>query len=455
MDDKITVFGGGPAGLAVAYYLTKAGFEVEVLEAAPETGGNCRTIELEGFRFDTGAHRFHNKDPEVTLDVKELLREGGLHDVDVPSRLISGNSYFYFPIRPMNALFSGGARWTLGVGVDFLRMLARRKGEPPRSFEEHARATYGTVIAEKFLLPYTEKLWGLPCEALSPNVGTRRLSGISPLGLLYEVILGKRMKSRHLDGRFLYPSLGYGSIAQALTRAIGAASIRCGCRIAALEVAGDRITAYTLADGRRESVSGPIVCTLPLTVVARMLADHLSAEASRAAKGLRFRALRLLFLALDRPSVSPDGSLYFPSLEVPFTRIHEPRNRSPRMSPPGKTSLLVEFPHFPGEEVGEMSEDALVRTTLDVLEGYGLVRRADLLFSHSLTLSNAYPVMEIGYEQACETILRELARFRNLRMAGRSGTFFYSHLHDMMRGGRDVAEEMARAQKVSLGPRGL
>lgn len=449
MEDKIAVLGGGPAGLAAAYYLKKVGFEVEVLEAAPETGGNCRTLEIEGFRFDTGAHRYHDEYAEITRAVRELLRDEGLHDLYVSSRLISANSYFYFPVRPMNALFAGGPLWALKLGWDFLRVWARRNDQFSRSFEEHARSNYGNTISEQFLLPYTEKLWGLPCEELSPNVGTRRLTGLSPLTMLYEAFLGRRMKSRHLDGHFLYPSLGYGSITEALAQAIGRTKIRCGCRIAGLETSADCITAYILADGQRESVYGPIVCTLPLTSVARMLRHHLSAEAFLAASKLRFRAVRLLFIALDMPSVSVDGSLYFPSPEVPFTRIHEPRNRSSKMSPPGKTSLVVEFPHFSGEEVGEMPEDELVKMTLDVLESYSLVRRDNLLFSYSFTLKNAYPVMGIGYERAVKTILRELARFRNLHLAGRNSIFLYSHLHDMLRQGLQVAEEIAQTQRAS------
>ena len=447
MSDKITVFGGGPAGLAAAYYLKKAGFAVEVLEAAPKAGGNCRTIEIEGFRFDTGAHRFHNKDPEVTREVRELLKDEGMHELYVPSQLISENSYFFFFFCPMNALFAGGPIWALKLGRDFLRVWARRDERPSRSFEESVRANYGDTVAEQFLLPYTAKLWGLPCEELSPNVGTRRLGGLSPLTMLSEAILGRRMKSRHLDGHFIYPSRGYGSITEALARAIGDTDIRCGCRIDSLEASADRITAYTLADGRRESGDGPLVCTLPLTVLAGMLRDHLSEEALQAASGLRFRSVRLLFLALDRPSVSGDGSLYFPSAQIPFTRIHEPRNRSPKMVPPGKTSLLVEFPHFSGEEVGEVPEDRLVEKTFEILETYNLVQRQDLLFSHSFTLKHAYPVMEIGYEQAVEKILRELSKFQNLLLVGRNSKFLYSHLHDMLRQGLEVAEEISQLKE--------
>ncbi|OGL59538.1 MAG: hypothetical protein A3I72_03315 [Candidatus Tectomicrobia bacterium RIFCSPLOWO2_02_FULL_70_19] len=442
MVERVTILGGGPAGLAAGYYLRKAGFGVEVLEAAGEVGGNCRTVEIDGFRFDTGAHRFHDKDPEITQEVRRLIGEGGLHEVEVPSRILSERSYYHFPIRPKDILLSAGAGKALRVAVDLARRALRPRGGPPRSFEEFARATYGDWLAERFLLPYTSKLWGLPCGALSAEVGTARLGGLRPFDLIREFFLSDEKNSRHFDGLFLYPAEGYGDIPLALARAIGPASIRLNSRVEGIEAEGGRLTAFRLAGGRREVLAGPVLCTLPLPLVARMLAGCLSAGARAAAARIRYRSLRLLFLALRRTSVSPDASIYFPDPNVPFTRIHEPRNRSRRMAPAGMTSLVVEFPFFAGEAVGEAPAGELAETALTLLERWGLARRAELLFARSLSLPAAYPVMEIGYQEGRDRVLGEVSKIRNLKILGRGGRFAYAHLHDMMREGLAAAEEI-------------
>jgi hypothetical protein len=44
-----------------------------VLEAASAHGGNARTLRLGEFLYDTGPHRFHDRDPEATRRVEGLL----------------------------------------------------------------------------------------------------------------------------------------------------------------------------------------------------------------------------------------------------------------------------------------------------------------------------------------------------------------------------------------------
>jgi hypothetical protein len=71
-ESEITILGGGPAGLAIGYYAQKAGLEFRIYEAQNHVGGNCVTLQQGGFKFDSGAHRFHDKDPQATAEIKRL-----------------------------------------------------------------------------------------------------------------------------------------------------------------------------------------------------------------------------------------------------------------------------------------------------------------------------------------------------------------------------------------------
>ena len=58
---QIDVLGAGPAGLGVGYYAKKYGIPISIFELSTGVGGNSRTITNGQFRYDTGAHRLHNK----------------------------------------------------------------------------------------------------------------------------------------------------------------------------------------------------------------------------------------------------------------------------------------------------------------------------------------------------------------------------------------------------------
>ena len=73
MTTQLTILGAGITGLAVGSYARRHGVPATIFEAQPRPGGLSVTFEHEGFLFDSGAHRFHDKDPSITRDVRGLL----------------------------------------------------------------------------------------------------------------------------------------------------------------------------------------------------------------------------------------------------------------------------------------------------------------------------------------------------------------------------------------------
>jgi len=434
----LTVLGGGPAGLAVAYYARRAGLDCTLFEAGPRVGGNCVTFRHGEFLFDSGAHRFHDKDAEITADVIELLGDE-LMRIEVPSYIHSHGRMVDFPLSPLNLL-------TRIKPADFSRAVvqvlsSRLSRQPaPRNFEEFALTTYGRLLADRFLLNYSEKLWGLPCARLSPDVAGARLKGLDLRTFVTEAFGGVLAKDRHVDGRFYYPRLGYGQIADALGAACGPDTIQLDSRVTRVRHDGRRITSIEV-NGAQTLPAGDVVSTLPLDLFVRILDPQPPASILELSRTTRYRNVLLAAFFLDKASVSDAGTVYFPDDGFPFTRVYEPRNRSSRMAPPGKSSLVAEIPCDGSDALWRADDREVVDMVQGPLEGIGWLRADEIQGTAVRRLAFAYPVLETGYEAKVEALHRHLAPLENLRFSGRSGMFRYSWLHEMLRFGKDIVAE--------------
>lgn len=441
----LAILGGGPAGLGVAFYADRAGLPFELYEGSPDLGGMCRTLRHGDHLYDRGAHRFHDRDPEITRDIVELMGEE-LVRVEAPSAILDGGRFIDFPPTPLNVMFAYGFREAGRICLDLLRSGWRRRPAAV-SFEDFAVRRFGETLARRILLNYSAKLWGLPTDQLSPDIATRRLQGMTLRSLLYELVFPGG-KTEHIDGSFLYPRGGYGRIADALAGSLPAESIHTGFEIQGLECDGGEVRRIRFSGGRTREVEDRVVSTLPLPFLVRLLGDALPEPAREAASRLRFRHVRLLFLRLDRSRVSGRASIYIPDPAFCVSRISEPKNRSAAMAPEKETSLIVEAPCFPGDAVERLSDEAFAGKVVGELTDLGLLEPGEVLETHPHFIPNAYPVCANGYARDAGVIREALASISNLETIGRAGRFVYSHLHDQLRFGKDCVRRLIDAVRA-------
>ncbi len=424
----LTILGGGPAGIAIGYYGHRQGHSFSIHEKLPDFGGLCRTLRFGDHRYDTGAHRLHDQFPAVTADLKQLMGDE-LVPVTSPSKIYENGKSIDFPPTPLNLLRSTSIP-QLGTTVFDLLRARLRRGED-RSFEDFATRKFGRSLARRFLMNYSEKVWGYPSRELAPEVSTKRLSGMT-LGTLVRELLFPQKKADHIDGTFLYPLGGYGRIMDALLETLPQESLRPEEEVTGFSLRHGRVERIDFGSG--DSILEPehVVSTLPLTALVRLLRDQLPADVVDAARSLRFRSLRLFVLKLNRPRISNNATIYFPHQDFVITRIHEPKNRSERMAPPHETSLVVEVPHFNGDEIHSLETGRLLDRVLVELVDSGMIERGEVLDTRHHFLPAAYPVYRLDYQHAVAKIREGLAPIENLTTLGRGGLFFYSHLHHQL-----------------------
>src|SRR5689334_10181821 len=129
--ERVVVIGAGPAGLTAAYELCKAGISSVVLEKDEVVGGISRTANYKGYLFDIGGHRFFTKVKAVDAMWREVLTEETFVRRRRLSRIYYNNKFFYYPLRPWDALFG------LGVWNSILILLSYLKAQMlPEKSEE-------------------------------------------------------------------------------------------------------------------------------------------------------------------------------------------------------------------------------------------------------------------------------------------------------------------------------
>lgn len=433
----IHILGGGPAGLATGYYAKKQNLKFLIFEAGAHVGGNCRTLQLDNFRFDTGAHRFHDKDPEVTAEVKHLLGDDLLR-VDAPSEIFFQDKFYRFPLTLSDLVGKLETKALLKIAWD---KLSSGPGKQTNNFKELALNRYGKTLAERFLLNYSEKLWGEPTHKLSTAISGNRLKGLDLRSFLRSTVFGTPQNPTHLDGSFFYPKHGIGMIPDKLCEFIGNEHVKLEHRVSRIIHRDGKIHQIVLNDDIEIEVD-TVINTLPLTLSMRMLEPTPSPELRAIVDTIKYRHLVLCVFCLNRDSFSSNASIYFPSEEFPFTRLYEPKNRSLYMAPEGQTVIVLEIPCFSESSVWKMSEAVLRAEVWEALCRIKPLHSDEIIHYQSYKLPFVYPVLEVGFEENVKHLVNYFAQFENLYLTGRSSLFRYLHLHDLFKAGKEVIEQI-------------
>ena len=430
----LTILGGGLAGLSVGHFARRGGLPFIIYEAQGHTGGNCVTWTYGDFRFDSGAHRLHDKEPGITAEMMRLLGPD-LKLLVRPSFYYRCGKLLKYPISPVNLMRSLGPVITLRAAFD-ITVSRFRSARPLESFEDQVVMTYGRTLARRFVISYTEKLWGTPCSRLAPDVADKRFKGFGLKMLADQALRGQKAPQ---DAVYYYPEGGIGAIAGALSASCGESSIRTNAPVTRLE--HDRRRIRRVETGGRNVVEvDEVISTIPLYQLVCSLDPTAPREVLDAAARLRFRNVILAAFPIDRPSVSEAATIYIGDPDISTIRIYEPRNRGSDMSPPGRTSLVAEIPCDPGGEIWSLSDEKLIRCARTDLERIGLVRDTELGDGFIRRMPNAYPVPDLGLLEEAQKVVAFLGTFANLKLSGRCGKHRYLWMHEVMADGRNLVE---------------
>jgi protoporphyrinogen oxidase len=429
---KVVILGAGPCGLSAAWELIGKGHEIHVIEKLDRPGGLCLTNSRDGFKFDLGGHRIISSNPVLLKKIQGLLGPKLLKRNRKSS--IFWNSRFYrYPIEFRDALKkgflfeNGKIIWSLV----FARIKQILNGSAKGDLGSWLKAQYGAELYNRFFRPYSFKVWGDYPENLSAAWASQRIPSLS-------VKNGRRSYAK----AYFYPENGIGGLFEALCGLLHQNGVNLHFSAEPLEIRTDRETVKGLTF-KNSPETGVLDCdamisTIPITALAESigLQDKLKGDL----RFLKFRAIRFLNIMLDCEQVSDNTWIYVPDPRFVFTRIQEPKKRSPHNAPPGKTSMILEIPCTAGDKIWNMEAAHLFSRCMDDLSSLGFKHLLPHVTGHFDTRCEyGYPVSCTGTQLHRMNVLHRLSQFENLVTCGRQGTFRYIFMDQAMEMGRLAA----------------
>lgn len=448
-DDKIIIIGAGPAGLTAAYELVKHGQTALILEADPVyVGGIARTVQYKGYRFDIGGHRFFSKSQEVMDLWQEVLGDDFLTRPRL-SRWFYRGKFFDYPIQPLEILR------VFGLLESFLMFLSYLKIKlfpikPEVTLADYYINRFGRFLAQPFFIDYNEKLWGVPCDQLSPDFAKQRVKGISFISAIIDPVqqkfsrLDRKKVIKSFISEFKYPRYGPGMMWEKFRDRVVAAgcTVQMGTRVTKIRHDNQQILSLVTENAAKEITESSgeyVISSMPLRQMVLALDPPPEAAVLAAARSLISRDFITVALIVARKDLFPDQWVYLHDKGMKPIRMQNFNNWSPYLVPdPDTTCLGFEYVCARGDELWQMSDQRLIEQATADLVRTGFARREEVRDGAVVRSLDVYPVYTMDYQQHVEVIRAYFSRFNNflhyqVQHVGRAGMHRYNNSdHSMM-----------------------
>ena len=212
MKMKYLILGAGPSGLTLANRLKQMGeTSFFVLEKEKEAGGLCRSTQVDGSPFDIGGGHFLDvRRPKVNEFLFQFMPEEEWEKFDRDSRIAVNGDVMSHPIE------ANIWQMKLENQVEYLKSIAvagcNLKEEMPQEFVSWIYWKLGDKIAENYMIPYNQKMFGEDLNQLG-TYWLEKLPNVSFEETLLSCLTKKAYGEQPGHAQFFYPKkYGYGEL---------------------------------------------------------------------------------------------------------------------------------------------------------------------------------------------------------------------------------------------------
>ena len=448
----IVILGAGPAGISAAWRLTKLGYPVTVLERDNAVGGMGRTIKVGDYAVDFGPHTFHIRE---TAESKEILKTITPFFGDNPLTLVRGTRVllrgkeYVYPLEMLQVLFGVNPLLSALILFDYSVATLKSFVSPAKtedSFEEWGVRNLGRTLYDLCFGIYSSRVWGLPTSQISSKQAQR----VAKLNLKNIILrtLGIKADPATYFTKYFYPRNGISTLYDGMAREVTARgnTVRLNAPALRIERTGDRVSRvfYQAAgDGERSVDCDIVLSTLPLPALVGMMSPALPGPVIEHAARLRYRSLKLIYIALKRPRLTDYHWIYLLDDDYRVNRMSEQKNVSPEMVPADRTVVCIELSLWKHEPLWTATAEEIYQIALrDLMKmGYGITEQ-DVDSYYVTQIETAYPVYELNFEEHLIPVLEGVHEVRNLMTLGRHGLFLNNSMDDNVGLGFQIADHL-------------
>lgn len=331
-DEGVRIIGAGFAGLGAAHRLHAEGVRATVWEAHAHPGGHTSSHAYkDGFIFDEGPHISFTKNTRM----QELLADSVGQDFQAFTSKVNNHWKGHWIKHPAQVNLAGlPVDLVTKCLADFIHAQHAEPGEI-NNYEDWLYASFGKTFADTFPGEYTKKYHTTEAKNLTTEwVGVRLYRP-----KIEEVLRGaltKETPNVHYIPDFRYPT--HGGFVAYLDKFIAQADVKLNSRVAAID---PKAKTVTFADGRTEPY-GRLISSCPLPALIPMIKGA-PKKVKEAAARLACSQAVLVNIGINRPDASEQSWSYFYDEDYPFARLSFPANYSPKVVPPGTSSIQAEI----------------------------------------------------------------------------------------------------------------
>jgi len=426
MNDKreTAILGGGLAGLSTAFFMKN---KCEIFEANKELGGLCRTFEKDGFVYDIGGHILFSKNKKIMSEIIGWL------GTNVQKKI--RRNQIWYKDRFVKYPFENGLNTLDRKEIfDCLIGYLENKNRKPNNLEEWCKYIFGDAIAEKYLIPYNEKIWKHNLKDMSLHWVARIPK--PPLKDIIKSAIGIKTEGYKHQLYFYYPKTGgISSLISSLANKIK--KIEVGFRITEIK---KKSNTWEISDGSRTKQFDRIISSIPVFDLINCLGG-VPSEVKRALVRLNYNSLIIVMIGIKNEALNNKSAIYLPDPKILPHRVCYMNYFSSNNAPKGCSHIIAEITTRPDDALIKTNDNIIVEKVSSQLQSICGFSKNEIISTDVKKIRYAYVIYDQDYLKNTKIVFNYLNSL-GIYCTGRFGTFQYINM--------DTCVEMSKRLVQSL-----